>query len=572
MENDTPSLSAWLAPADVDVLSNASRQLEEDDTHTAQARFRLLHTELSDTESEGGREPGPTYLEFEGIGMLMRDRDTGSPTHTMWVIKPVISSQIDQDAVSDSTSKDEHEEGLPIPLSTNGILSSKTLLCRICEREVPTWFFEKHNETCNEVHRLEADIANVNERLLDLRKSVQATRKSLDKPGSPASYQGIVITPKPRSEPDYRHGQVALAVQKIHQTFLEQAYDILTQAYEISTPSIREESANTPIRYQTLLSPTSEDRLSRIGRWQKPNTDQAALQMLFQDVDEVVRAKQRSVNRMRNTIVYSERVRQEWEDRIDRMLSIAEETSDGSLSPREEGQEHTEVMSDSGPSAKGNARAIDPHARLPVTLGRIPSHHHSLSEGNAEAVSETAASSPGVPDVDTQLALQSLQHRKGSGRRASGAKTPSEAPMSPRLPPVAPARKQATSIKDFDIIKPISRGAFGSVYLAKKRTTGDYYAIKALRKQDMIAKNQITNVKAERTILMNQANSPYVAKLFWSFQSREYLYLVMEYLNGGDCAALIRTLGGLPEEWVKCYIAEVVLGLEYMHDRGIVHR
>ncbi|KAJ9107593.1 hypothetical protein QFC21_001052 [Naganishia friedmannii] len=574
MENDTPSLSAWLAPADVDVLSNASRQLEDDDTHTAQARFRLLHTELSDAESDGSREPGPTYLEFEGIGMLMRDRDTGSPTHTMWVIKPVISSQVDQDTLSDSTSKDEPEEALAIPLSTNGVLSSQTLLCRICERQVPTWFFEKHNETCNEVHRLEADITNVNERLLELRKSVQETRKNLDKPGCPASYQGIIITPKPRNEPDYRHGQVALAVQKIHQTFLEQAYNILTQAYQISTPSIREESANTPIRYQTLLSPTSEERLSKIGRWQKPNTDQAALQLLFQDVDEVIRAKQRSVNRMRNTIVYSERVRQEWEDRIDRMLSIAEETSDGSLSPKEEVQDQGEEMhdADSTPSSKDKARAIDPHARLPVTLGRIPSHHHSPGEGTVDVACETAISSPGVPNVDTQLALQNVQQRKGSGRRASGAKTPSEAPMSPRLPPVAPARKQATSIKDFDIIKPISRGAFGSVYLAKKRTTGDYYAIKALRKQDMIAKNQITNVKAERTILMNQANSPYVAKLFWSFQSREYLYLVMEYLNGGDCAALIRTLGGLPEEWVKCYIAEVVLGLDYMHDRGIVHR
>ncbi|KAJ9104359.1 hypothetical protein QFC19_004001 [Naganishia cerealis] len=575
MENGSPSLSAWLAPADVDVLSNASRQLEEDDSHTAQARFRLLHSELSDDDSEGGREPGPTYLEFEGIGMLMRDRDTGSPTHTMWVIKPVISSQIDQDTVSDSTSKDEHEGPLPISLSTEGVLSSRTLLCRICERDVPTWFFEKHNETCNEVHRLEADIANVNERLSELRKTVQETSKNLDKPGSLASYQGIVITPKPRSE-DYRHGQVALAVQKIHQTFLEQAYNILTQAYEISTPSISEELANTPIRYQTLLSPTSEERLSRIGRWQKPNTDQAALQLLFQDVDELVRAKQRSVNRMRNTIVYSERVRQEWEDRIDRMLSIEEETSEGSLSPKEE----TPLpLPDQGPtdgaptpSAKGNVRAIDPHARLPVTLGRMPSHRHDIVEHSVDGATEIAFTSTVATDTDTQSPLQSPQYLKGAGRRTSAGRPPSETPMSPRLPLVAPARKQATSIKDFDIIKPISRGAFGSVYLAKKRTTGDYYAIKALKKKDMIAKNQITNVKAERTILMNQANSPYVAKLFWSFQSREYLYLVMEYLNGGDCAALIRTLGGLPEEWVRCYIAEVVLGLEYMHDRGIVHR
>lgn len=88
----------------------------------------------------------------------------------------------------------------------------------------------------------------------------------------------------------------------------------------------------------------------------------------------------------------------------------------------------------------------------------------------------------------------------------------------------------------------------------------------------MIAKNQITNVKAERMILMQQAESPFVAKLYWTFQSKENLYLVMEYLNGGDCAALIKSLGSLPEEWTKNYIAEVVLGLEYLHERGVVHR
>ena len=82
---------------------------------------------------------------------------------------------------------------------------------------------------------------------------------------------------------------------------------------------------------------------------------------------------------------------------------------------------------------------------------------------------------------------------------------------------------KASSIKDFDIIKPISKGAFGSVYLAKKRTTGDYYAIKVLKKADMIAKNQVTNVKAERKILMTQSDSDFAVKLFWTFQSKDYL-------------------------------------------------
>ena len=69
--------------------------------------------------------------------------------------------------------------------------------------------------------------------------------------------------------------------------------------------------------------------------------------------------------------------------------------------------------------------------------------------------------------------------------------------------------------------------------MAKKKTFGDYYAIKVLKKADMVAKNQVTNVKAERAIMMWQGESDFVAKLCWTFSSKEYLYLVMEYLNGG---------------------------------------
>jgi len=72
--------------------------------------------------------------------------------------------------------------------------------------------------------------------------------------------------------------------------------------------------------------------------------------------------------------------------------------------------------------------------------------------------------------------------------------------------------------------------------------------------------------------MMVQGESDFVAKLFWTFSSKDYLFLVMEYLNGGDCAALIKALGGLPEEWSKRYLAEVILGLEHLHSRGIVHR
>ena len=161
-------------------------------------------------------------------------------------------------------------------------------------------------------------------------------------------------------------------------------------------------------------------------------------------------------------------------------------------------------------------------------------------------------------------------HRRQSSVHASDARPPGS-PHLMSLNQTQP-RVQPPSIKDFEIVKPISKGAFGSVYLSKKKLTGDYFAVKVLRKSDMVAKNQVTNVKAERAIMMWQGESDFVAKLYWTFSSKEYLYLVMEYLNGGDCASLIKILGGLPEDWSKKYTAEVVLGVEHLHSRGIVHR
>ncbi|KAL4574650.1 hypothetical protein LXL04_021486 [Taraxacum kok-saghyz] len=131
--------------------------------------------------------------------------------------------------------------------------------------------------------------------------------------------------------------------------------------------------------------------------------------------------------------------------------------------------------------------------------------------------------------------------------------------------------KDRTSIDDFEIIKPISRGAFGRVFLAKKRTTGDLFAIKVLKKADMIRKNAVESILAERDILISVRN-PFVVRFFYSFTCRENLYLVMEYLNGGDLYSLLRNLGCLDEDVARIYIAEVVLALEYLHSLRVVHR
>ncbi|KAK4459896.1 Serine/threonine-protein kinase cek1 [Cladorrhinum samala] len=187
--------------------------------------------------------------------------------------------------------------------------------------------------------------------------------------------------------------------------------------------------------------------------------------------------------------------------------------------------------------------------------------------------------SPMLPT--SEFTSPSANHHSHHRRQSSAAISTStgevgvKPPLSPRLSAVVggpQAKAVPPSIKDFEIIKPISKGAFGSVYLSKKKSTGEYFAIKVLKKADMVAKNQVTNVKAERAIMMWQGESDFVAKLYWTFSSKDYLYLVMEYLNGGDCAALIKILGGLNEEWAKKYLGEVILGVEHLHSRGIVHR
>ncbi|KAL5596800.1 hypothetical protein BROUX41_006516 [Berkeleyomyces rouxiae] len=186
--------------------------------------------------------------------------------------------------------------------------------------------------------------------------------------------------------------------------------------------------------------------------------------------------------------------------------------------------------------------------------------------------------SPMLPGSDFSSPAPMSIHSNSHHRRQSSAAMSEfvmKPPPSPRLGahnPPPQARPSQPSIKDFEIIKPISKGAFGSVYLAKKRTTGEYFAIKVLKKADMVAKNQVGNVKAERAIMMWQGQSDFVAKLYWTFSSKDYLYLVMEYLNGGDCASLIKILGGLPEDWGKKYLAEVVLGVDHLHSRDVIHR
>jgi serine/threonine protein kinase len=95
--------------------------------------------------------------------------------------------------------------------------------------------------------------------------------------------------------------------------------------------------------------------------------------------------------------------------------------------------------------------------------------------------------------------------------------------------------------------------------------------MKVLKKVELVKKKEYDRILAEKNI-MSMFNNDFIVKMYYSFQGKEYLYLVMEYLNGGDLFSLLSKYGYLPEDWVRKYSAEILTALEYLHTQKIVHR
>ncbi|XP_029451765.1 rho-associated protein kinase 2 isoform X3 [Rhinatrema bivittatum] len=135
---------------------------------------------------------------------------------------------------------------------------------------------------------------------------------------------------------------------------------------------------------------------------------------------------------------------------------------------------------------------------------------------------------------------------------------------------VGKVRELQMKAEDYDVVKVIGRGAFGEVQLVRHKVSQKVYAMKLLSKFEMIKRSDSAFFWEERDI-MAFANSPWVIQLFCAFQDERYLYMVMEYMPGGDLVNLMSNYD-MPEKWAKFYTAEVVLALDAIHSMGLIHR
>ncbi|VDM38747.1 unnamed protein product [Toxocara canis] len=123
---------------------------------------------------------------------------------------------------------------------------------------------------------------------------------------------------------------------------------------------------------------------------------------------------------------------------------------------------------------------------------------------------------------------------------------------------------------DFQLIKVIGRGAYGEVQLVRHNASKNVYAMKLLNKNEMIRRADSAFFWEERDI-MAHANSEWIVKLHYAFQDARFLYMVMEYMPGGDLVNLM-TSYDVSEKWARFYSAELVLALDALHTMGYIHR
>lgn len=127
---------------------------------------------------------------------------------------------------------------------------------------------------------------------------------------------------------------------------------------------------------------------------------------------------------------------------------------------------------------------------------------------------------------------------------------------------------------DFEPLRCLGKGSFGTVILVRQKSTGKLYAQKQFKKASLIVGKQLVDqTKTERAILESINRHPFVVKLFYAFQDHEKLYLILEYAQGGELFTRTLTEGMFPEDTVAFYMAEMVLALEHLHHNvGVVYR
>ncbi|QPH01272.1 cAMP-dependent protein kinase catalytic subunit [Epichloe festucae Fl1] len=136
---------------------------------------------------------------------------------------------------------------------------------------------------------------------------------------------------------------------------------------------------------------------------------------------------------------------------------------------------------------------------------------------------------------------------------------------------VSRVTKGKYSLGDFDILRTLGTGSFGRVHLVQSKHNQRFYAIKVLKKAQVVKMKQVEHTNDERRML-SDVKHPFLITLWGTFQDWKNVYMVMDFVEGGELFSLLRKSGRFPNPVAKFYAAEATLALEYLHSKNIIYR
>ncbi|TPX39434.1 hypothetical protein SeMB42_g06367, partial [Synchytrium endobioticum] len=178
----------------------------------------------------------------------------------------------------------------------------------------------------------------------------------------------------------------------------------------------------------------------------------------------------------------------------------------------------------------------------------------------------TTAADAASPKLHTESAHRTVDSSNGLPAQAPAPAPRHDAATSPTAPSPTLASPDVVSsclkphkyeLTEFNVDRTLGTGSFGRVHMVKLNTTGKYYAMKVLRKVDVVRMKQVEHTVSEKTIL-EQLDFPFLVSLLGTFQDCQNLYMVMEYVQGGELFSYLRRCGRFPNNVARFYAAEVV--------------